>query len=144
MYPRYRFSPSRRVRLVTARHGTSRRGRCPTMRYVVHGPSRSTSRPRSLFNRSLYGALNTGNFSLMPAIRSIESPCAPTFPSFSERTLRRIIAVISAHLDWPLDAGVNRCSTCFALKYVLETPPVSFQMKSTRVDIRNDVTYTRM
>jgi len=45
-------------------YSASRRGRCPTMRYVVHGPSWSTSRPRSLFNRNLYGIFNTGNFSL--------------------------------------------------------------------------------
>lgn len=75
------------LRVSLLRHGASRRGRCLAMRYVVHGPSWSTSRPRSLFNRSLYGALNTGNFSLMRAIRSIESPRAPTFPLFSERTI---------------------------------------------------------
>lgn len=74
IYIHFRFDTLDTRGIVSLRHGASRRGRCLAMRYVIHGPNRSTSlvHVASLIE-SFIGHLIRSISLLMPAIRSIES-----------------------------------------------------------------------
>lgn len=110
-----RLGASDSSRRVTARHGAAGAPRCATWYMVRAGQ-------RAVHVASLIGAF------MGHLIRAISLWC-PLLVLSSHRarqlflhSLRErydgiiYIAVISAHLDWPLDSGVDPRSICFALK----------------------------